>query len=208
MSSTLEDVAKYLVYQQFYDEEDKVIFDRTKKIRLLIPGVDKVIATFLAEFTKLLPLVQGKNYSAYLEQLAQHLPFNVETVRTKFQEMRAKLGEEEMSESIVTTFLIGEVLNYLRDAEFKAAMAEIKRQAMVHSKSPAADGFIDMKISKFASMNDLNISLLYNLSFLRFLVAQYEPPDHPELKSKVDQMIQKYSGALIDLIMRGSIYFK
>ncbi|OLS12584.1 MAG: hypothetical protein RBG13Loki_3794 [Promethearchaeota archaeon CR_4] len=208
MSSNLEDIAKYLVYQQFYDEEDKVIFDRTKKIRVLLPGVDTVMAAFLAEITKLLPLIQEKKYFEYLEQLTQQLPFDIEIVKIKFQETHAKLGENELSEDIVATFLIGEVLNYLRDTEFKATIAEIKRQAMVDSTSPAANGFIDTKISKLASMNDLNISLLHNISFLRFLVARYGSSDHPDLKLKVDQMIQKYSRALIDLITRGSSYFK
>ncbi len=196
------------MYQQFYDEEDKVIFDRTKKIRLLIPGVDKVIPDCLQEFTRALPLLQEKKYHEYLEQLAQKIPFNIETVDAKFNEVKGKLGEEELNETMVATFLIGEILNYLRDTEFNASMASIKKQLMEKSMSPATAGFIDVKISKFAAVNDLNISLIYNLSFLRLLVARFEPPDYPELKPKVEQMIQKYSKALIEQITRGSIHFK
>ncbi len=207
MSSCLADVAKYLVYQQFYDDEDKVIYDRTKKIRLLIPGVDQVVPACVEEFTQALPLLQKKKYGEFLAQVAQKIPFNIETVEGKFNELKGKLGEEDLNETMVATSLIGEILNYVRDAEFKASMASVKQQLMEKSTSPAAAGFIDMKISKLAAINDLNISLIYNLSFLRFLVAQFEPPDHPELKPKVDQMIQKYSRALMEQISRGSIHF-
>ncbi len=208
MSYNLKDVAKYLVFQQFYDEDDKVIYDRTKKIRLLIPGVDEVIASCLSEFTRPLPLIEAKKYHEYLEQLAQKVPIDVEAVNSKFEEMKNKLGEEEVSETMVATFLIGEIINYLRDGEFKASMTAMKNLALETSTSPAAAAFIDAKVSKFASMNDLNISLLYNLSFLRLLVDRFEPPDHPELKSKVEKMIWKYTNALIEQITRGSIYFK
>ncbi len=208
MSSNLNDVAKYLVYQQFYDEEDKVIYDRTKKIRLLIPGADKVVAAFLSELTEPLPLLQEKKCHEYLEHVAQKLPFNLHIVETKFEEMKTKLDEAELSDIMVGTFLIGEIINYLRDGEFKASLASLKHNAMENSTSPAAATFIDTKISKFAAVNDLNISLLYNLSFLRFLVATFEPSDYPELKPKVEQMIQKYTKALVEQITRGSIYFK
>jgi hypothetical protein len=208
LSSNLKDVAKYLVFQQFYDEEDKVIYDRTKKIRLLIPGVDEVVESCLLEFTQPLPLIEAKKYREYLEQLAQKVPFDVEIVNTKFEEMKSKLGEEEISETMVATFLIGEIINFLRDGEFKASVTAMKNRALERSTSPSAAAFIDTKFSKFASMNDLNISLLYNLSFLRLLVARFEPPDHPELKPKVEQMILKYTNALIEQIIRGSIYFK
>ncbi len=208
MSSNLADVAKYLVYQQFYDEDDKVVFDRTKKIRLLIPGVDHVIPTCLQAFTQAIPLIQEKKYHEYLEQIAQKLPFDIDIVEPKFLEMKEKLGEQELSETMVATFLIGEILNYLRDVEFTASKASIKKQLMEKSTSPAALGFIEMKISKFGAVNDLNISLIYNLSFLRLLVAQFDPPEFPELKSKIDQMIQKYAKALMEQITRGSIHFK
>ncbi len=207
MSSDLSDVAKYLVYQQFYDEEDKVIFDRTKKIRLLIPGVDHVVPVFLQEFTRALPLLQEKKYREYMAQITQKVPFNIDTVEEKFNVLKGQLGEEELSETMVATFLIGEILNYLRDVAFKATMTSIKNQLMAKSTSPAAAGFIDTKISKFSAINDLNISLIYNLSFLRYLVAQFEPPDYPELKSKVEQMIQKYAKTLMEQITRGSILF-
>ncbi len=208
MSSSLVDVAKYLVYQQFYDDEDKVIYDRTKKIRLLIPGVDHVVPAFLQEITQALPLLQEKSYAEFLAQIAQKIPFNVETVEGKFNEFKDKLGEEGLNDTMVATSLIGEIINDVRDVEFKASITAIKKQLMDRSTSPAAAGFIDLKISKFSAMNDLNISLIYNLSFLRLLVARFDPPEYPELKQKVDQMIQKYSKALMEQISRGSIHFK
>jgi hypothetical protein len=195
--SPLGELAKALVYQQFYDEKEQVIYGRTKSVKVHIPGVGEVVDKFVNEFTAPIELLQNKQYMQYLNQIAANLPIDTINVERKFREAIEKVGDQESAEIFAATYLIGEVLASLRDSEFNNLMEDAKQEAKQRRNFPGSSAIITSRLQQFSAQNDNTVSLLYNLALLRILTIVY---GSGEIATTVDKLVRKHLRALVDKI--------
>jgi hypothetical protein len=194
---TLEDVAKLLVQQQFFDETENVIYGRTKDVKIQISGAKPVITALLHEIMGPISLLQEKNYTAYLTEVSKILTFNMKRVMQGFYKALENVEREDLTDHIAATFLIGELLTSIRETEFKNVIEEVK--FLIRERCTLPDARIDEKLAQLYSSNDETVSLLNNLAMLRMLALAFGSPDFGKL---VSGLVQQYMQALIEKLIK------
>ncbi len=190
---TLEDIARLLVQQQFFDETENVIYGRTKDVRIQVLGVKPVITALLDEIMRPISLLQEKNYTAYLTELSKILTFNMKRVMQGFYKALENVEREDLTDHIAATFLIGELLTSIREVEFKNVIEEVK--FLIRKQYNLPDARIDEKLAQLYSSNDETVSLLNNLAMLRMLALAFGSPEFGKL---ANVLVQKYMQAIIE----------
>ncbi len=197
MVGSLEDVARLLVQQQFYDEKENVVYGRTKEVKIHVSGVNPVLAALLTEIMNPISLLQAKNYSAYLTELSKILTFNARRVMQGFYKALGNIDREDLTDHIAATFLIGEILAGIRENEFKNTIEEVK--FLIRERYHLPDARIDEKLSFLQSTNDETVSLLANLALLRMLALAFGSPDFGK---QVSAIVQNYVNVLIEKLTK------
>jgi uncharacterized protein YbgA (DUF1722 family) len=194
MTDQLELMVKYLVHLQFYSEEEDVLFSRDKKDHLSIEGIGPVIAAFEEEFKRHLHFIRKKEYRAFLEAVAEELPYDTESIILAFNESVRELGSHNLTDELAANFLIGPIRTALQTQEFETCMAEIRREANLRLETDDAEQIVEERITDFYSRNDSTVSMLHNLTLLRLLASLYAPK---ETQDRVNQMVDLYCDQLL-----------
>ncbi|MFX1330394.1 MAG: hypothetical protein ACFE9W_02460 [Promethearchaeota archaeon] len=194
MTDQLELMVKYLVHLQFYSEEDDVLFNRDKKDRLTIEGIGPVVASFEEEFKRHLNLVRKKKYRAFLEAVAEEIPYDVESVMIEFNDSVRELGSHNLTDELAANFLIGPIRTALQTREFEACISRAKRAAIEQINANDPEDVVNERISDLYSRNDSTVSMLYNLTLLRFLASLYASN---MTKQRVNRIVELYSKELV-----------
>jgi hypothetical protein len=194
MTDQLELMVKYLVHLQFYSEEEDVLFSRDKKDRLSIEGIGPVVAAFEDEFTQYLNFIRKKEYRAFLEAVAEDIPFDVESVMLEFNNSVRELGSHNLTDELAANFLIGPIRTALQTSEFEACVGEAKRAAVKQLDRNDAEDIVDERISDLYSRNDSTVSMLHNLALLRFLATLYASE---MTRQRIRQTLELYSNELV-----------
>jgi hypothetical protein len=189
MVDQLELMVKYLVHLQFYSEEDNVLFSRDKKDTLSIEGIGPVVSAFEEEFKRHLHLIRKKKYRAFLEAVAEEIPYDVEPVMIEFNDSIRELGSHNLTDELAANFLIGPIRTALQTKEFEACISEAKRAAIERLAKNDAKEVVKERISDFYSRNDPTVSMLHNLVLLRFLTTLYASE---ETQNRVNGIVGRY----------------
>ncbi|MHA2302610.1 MAG: hypothetical protein ACXACD_16810 [Candidatus Thorarchaeota archaeon] len=195
MTDQLELMVKYLVHLQFYSEEEDVLFSRDKKDCLSIDGIGPVVAAFEEEFKRHLHFIRKKEYRAFLEAVAEELPYDAESVILEFNDSVRELGSHNLTDELAANFLIGPIRTALQTQEFETCMAEMRRKAVKRLGTDDAKQVVKERISDFYSRNDSTVSMLHNLTLLRFLASLYAPE---ATQDRVNQMVDMYCDQLLE----------
>ncbi len=190
----LELMVKYLVHLQFYSEEEDVLFSRDKKDRLSIEGIGPIVAAFEEAFRRHLDLIRTKEYRAFLEAVQEEIPYDVESVILEFNDSVRELGSHNLTDELAANFLIGPIRTALQTREFETCMDEMKRKAVDQMGTDDSNSVVKNRISEFYSRNDHTVSMLHNLTLLRFLANHYGPE---ETQARVNQMMDLYCDELL-----------
>ncbi len=194
---SLEDVARLLVQQQFYDEKENVVYGRTKEVKIHVAGANPVLVSLLNEIMGPIALLQAKNYSAYLAELSKILTFNSRHVMQGFYKSLENIDREDLTEHIAATFLIGELLSAIRENEYKNMIDEVK--FLIRERYNIPNALIDEKLSLLQSTNDETVSLLSNLALLRMLALAFGSPDFGK---QVSALVHNYVNVLIEKLAK------
>ncbi|MGY5852092.1 MAG: hypothetical protein RTU92_00835, partial [Candidatus Thorarchaeota archaeon] len=109
MENQLELMVKYLVYLQFYSDEEDILFSRDKKVQVSIPGIGPVIDAFVTEFMRPIHLISSGEYRLYLVELAKTLPFDIDEIEQEFNRSMGELPPAEHRIELIANFLIGPI---------------------------------------------------------------------------------------------------
>ncbi|MFW9888017.1 MAG: hypothetical protein ACFFER_07545 [Candidatus Thorarchaeota archaeon] len=194
MPDQLELMVKYLVHLQFYSEEDVVLFSRDKKDRLAIEGIGPVVAAFEEEFRSHLHFIRKKKYRAFLEAVAEEIPYNVESVMIEFNDSVRELGSHNLTDELAANLLIGPIRTDLQTREFEACISKAKRAAIDQMNANDPEDVVNERISDLYSHNDSTVSMLYNLTLLRLLASLYASD---MTKQRVNRIFELYSNELV-----------
>ncbi|MHA1636499.1 MAG: hypothetical protein ACTSUB_00645 [Candidatus Thorarchaeota archaeon] len=187
-------MAKYLVHQQFYDEDEDTIVSRDKQIRVSIPGAKEVVASFVEELLDGIDLIPRKKYGIYLLKRAETLPIDADKIESEFLNTISQLDESGKSDIIITNFLIGAIRTALQKAEFEKCIVEVKIQLEKKMGTETNDRIQD-RLEYLYSTSDPTVSLLHNLSLLRLLTAIYGTS---QMFDDISNRVREHCETLVD----------
>ena len=180
-----QDIVKFLLYQQFYYGND-IIYGRTREISESINGSGKVIEKFLEILISNLHLIRKKKYIEYLELFSLNFfNINVNKIYQSFLEELNNIGTN-IDFNLIISIFIGKLLQHLREQCFNEILSEIRiilieKLARLKTRSSELksklEEVVEAKLEKLHNLFALNspeISLIYNLAFLKFLAFKLE----------------------------------
>lgn len=197
VSPSLELMAKYLVHQQFYSEEDDTIVSRDKQVRVNIPGARELVNSFVGEFLDGIDLIAKGRYHQYLVKRGKKLPINVDTIEQEFSITISQLDESTKSDLIIANFLIGSIRTYLQKKEFLSCINDVKYMLEIKLGSEL-NRIIQERLEYLYSTNDPTVSLLHNLALLRLLSSLYGSTD---TFNQIDKLVETHCITLIQKLM-------
>ena len=187
-------MVKYLVHLQFYSEEEGVLYSRDKKHRLSIKGVGPVITAFEEEFKRHLHLIRRKKFRAFLDAVANTIPFDVEPVLLEFNDSVREIGSHNLTDELSANFLIGPIRSALQTREFETCMYNVRREAIHRLGTDDAKSVVDERIAKFYSTNEFSVSMLHNLALLKFLTTLYGTD---EIQDRIGLIYEQFCDELV-----------
>lgn len=199
MSDDLELMTKYLVQLQFYSEEKDLFYSRDKKHSLSIPGIRLVIAAFEDVFKIHLGLIRKKQFRAFLDAVAQNIPFDVQAVLQSFNENVREIGSQNLTDELSANFLIGPVRAAIQLREFDECIYEIKRQALQLVQTEQKKKIMEDRISELFQRNDITVSMLHNLALLKYLAEVFGTE---ETQKHVDLIFNQYCEAMVSKLTK------
>ena len=163
-----------LVSQQFYPGADKII-GRTPEVSVKISNSGQIIRKFKDLFNQNLNLfVEGK-YLEFLNLFKIIKGIDENKINEIYQDLELKFQNLHDTDNINVVVMYAIVLNSLissiRDLNFGDALREIKRRTS--GKILMSDYKIQQELDKLFMVNNENVSILYNISYLDTLAESF-----------------------------------
>ena len=173
MEFQIFELIDYLVRQQFSKGGD-FITDRMKMQKVQVRYAGRIIQGFTDLLTENIQDFLGGDYEKYLEKLCLVLNLDSKKILEAYLNRTSILEPEDKIPPIILTSILGELLSTIRERAFNETLEEIKirfkkRQSHYNGNKQISDIELDNHLSDLFQRNDVNISLLYNLSFLEFI---------------------------------------
>ena len=198
MEDSLHLMVTYLVYLQFYDEDEDILYSRDKKVKISIPGIKPIIQAFVDELIKPIDYLKSKNYRGYIEEIAKILPINVDEIESEVLSSIEILPENELTIEMIANFTIGPIRSVLHKIEFEKCMNQVVQEVERIIIQEDSREIIQKHLTELYSINDENVSLLYNLVLVRLLASKFGTND---LVNHIDKLIDKQSTQLIQKLL-------
>ncbi len=173
MGVHLELMVKYLVHQQFYSEDEGVIYSRDKSVQMRVPGAKQAIESFIDSLMQPIDYLKSGSYRKYLEHVKESIPFDVDKVEAKFAKSVKDLDQEERSLEIIANFLVGAIRSDIQTEAFESQMSSIRKIAVSKLETDNPEQIITERLSNLYAMSNSDISMLYSLALLEKLVKNY-----------------------------------
>lgn len=184
-----DDVARYLLYQQFYYGGDR-IYGRTKDRSETIDGAGEAIEKFYSLITHKLNLIDEEHILQYLEYFNENLhEVPIDAIMNKFNDTQKDIGPD-LHRNITHTIIVGDCLTEIQDKSFRKCINDLidfimKKRSL---KSEQREE-INKKIKLLYGSSSPNISMIYGLSFMKFISMKV---GNKKIEKECDQLLDKY----------------
>lgn len=181
------EVIKFLLFQQFYYGDD-IIYGRTRDVSVVVRGSGEIIEKFYINLVEQISLIRQHQYKDYLQYFNDFIfPINTKDIYIRFKGAYDNIEKDQLTPQIITSFLLSEILVEIRKKCFDEALNEIKiiliekvtkfnKELDTEKKLEISEDFVVDKMNNLKqlfSLNDGNIGIIYNLSFLKTLAYKY-----------------------------------
>ena len=164
-----------LIEQQFKVPGKDIIIGRTPEVSVKISNSGQVIKKFKDLFNSNLQLFIDGKYLQFLNLFKKIKGVDENYINEIYQDLELKFENLRATEHISIVVLYAIVLNSLissiRDLNFAETIREIKKR--VKNKISINDSQIQKKLDKLFMINDDNVSILYNISYLDTLAESF-----------------------------------
>ncbi|MBD3255747.1 MAG: hypothetical protein GF383_11690 [Candidatus Lokiarchaeota archaeon] len=164
-----------LVEQQFYKVGRDIIVGRTPSVSVKISKSGQIVKKFKDLFLDNLDFFLKGKYFNFLQPFKKIKGLNdaqiqdiSEELDQKFNELQDSIDEIVVIYTIVTSVIISRI----RDLHFNESIEEIKKRTKKKVKSLSKIEIQD-QLNQLFMVNDDNISILYNLSYLDALAESF-----------------------------------
>ena len=164
-----------LIEQQFKVPGKDIIIGRTPEVSVKISNSGQVIKKFKDLFNSNLQLFIDGKYLQFLRLFKKIKGVDENYINEIYQDLELKFENLRDTENISIVVLYAIVLNSLissiRDLNFAETIREIKKR--VKNKISTSDLQIQEELDKLFMVNDDNVSILYNISYLDTLAESF-----------------------------------
>ncbi len=164
-----------LIEQQFKIPGRDIIIGRTPEVSVKISKSGQIVKKFKDLFNSNLHLfIEGK-YLQFLNLFKKIKGIDENHINEIYQDLELKFENLKDTDNINIVVLYAMVLNSLissiRDLNFAETIREIKKR--VKNRISANETQIQKELDKLFMMNDGNVSILYNISYLDTLAESF-----------------------------------
>ena len=177
MNDDAELMVEYLVSLQFYSDDDEFIYSRDKKYRIHILGIRPSVQSFISQLVSPINLIRQSRYREYLEQIRETLEFDIDEVWGEFKDNISDLSDHDLSMELVVNFLVGPIRSNIQQREFNRLIENLKSSLLLDLDDSASKSKIQSALEDAFARNDESVSMLYSLSFLRYIVTEFGNDD-------------------------------
>ena len=184
-----DDVARYLLYQQFYYGGDH-IYGRTKDRSEAIDGAGEAIEKFYLLITKKVNLIDEGHILRYLEYFNENLhEVPIDAIMNKFNEAQKDLGPD-LHRNIAHTIIVGDCLTEIQDKSFRKSIHDLI-DFILKKRSLKSDQREEIykKIKFLYGSSSPNIGMIYGLSFMKFISMKV---GNKKIENECHQLLDKY----------------
>ena len=184
-----DDVARYLLYQQFYYGGDR-IYGRTKDRSETIYGAGEAIEQFYSLIAKKVNLIDEGHILQYLEYFNETLhEVQIDTIMNKFNDTQETLGPD-LHRNIAHTIIVGDCLSEIQNTSFKKSINHLIEFIMKkRSLQPEQRQEIKKRITSLYGKSSPNIGMIYGLSFMKFISMKV---GNKTIENECHQLLHKY----------------
>ena len=202
MLESLYDATDNLINQQFYKDGRDTIIGRTPEVSLKISNSGQIVRKFKDLFNENLDLFLDGEYLKFLNLFKKIKGMDENCIREINQDLELKFEslKNANAENINTVVLYALVLNSLissiRDLNFEEDIKEIKTRVKTMIK--ISDTKIQNELDKMFMLNDDNISILYNISYLETLAESF---NYKKVAKVCKIQISRYINRIVKLVI-------
>ncbi len=195
-----------LVSQQFYIDGRDIIIGRTPEISLKISNSGQIVRKFKNLFNENLNLFLDGKYLKFLTLFKKIKGMDENYISEIYQELELKFEnlKEVKAENINTVILYSLLLNSLisriRDLNFEEAIREVKKR--IKNKIMINDRRIQDELDKMFMINDDNVSILYNISYLDTLAESF---NYKKVAKVCKIQISRYINRIVNIVISTQI---
>ena len=202
MNDDAELMVEYLVSLQFYSDDDEFIYSRDKKYRIHILGIRPSVQSFISQLVSPINLIRQSRYREYLEQIRETLEFDIDEVWGEFKDNISDLSDHDLSMELVVNFLVGPIRSNIQQREFNRLIENLKSSLLLDLDDSASKSKIQSALEDAFARNDESVSMLYSLSFLRYIVTEFGNDD---ILEDTERYISSYTRKLKAKLKNGIV---
>lgn len=202
------DLIRLLLYQQFFYGDD-TITGRTRDYTCNIEGSGATIEIFYGYLIENVDDIRNKQYYEYLKKFNNdYFSFDLEKVYSNIENKFDLLEDYQLTPTIIASILIGELLMSLKKNCFKNALNELKviLSEKIQKYNKGLENKIDRielteelinskmeKLKRLFSLNNGEIGMIYNLSFLKTLALKIDLQVYYNTQKKLKSYMENIS---------------
>lgn len=194
-----------LIEQQFYLPGTDQITGRTPEISVKVAFSGQIVRKFKDLINENLTHFLQGNYLKFLKPFEMIKGMNEEITQEIYEKLRNKLKIFEQSNQfedpiLIYTIVLSTIITTIRDMHFNNSLQEINKK--VEKKYNSRDipkEHIKKKLEHLFMINNENVSILYNLSYLNALAESF---NYRQVARICKIQKSKYINRILDLILR------
>ncbi len=172
------DMLKQAVYQQLFLGEDRIM-GRMPINTMAFKDVGRLLNKFIREVKKQLEILDTDHLEDFLVYFEKMFEFNLSDVKERIENNFVGMGDLVGQEVMVLYMCLTKLLESTREEAYKKfGLIQIKeaykKQMQITGEQADFNGKLKKKIQNLAATGDENMSLLYNLCFIRLLADSFK----------------------------------
>lgn len=168
----IKEMLEQAVYQQLFMGENRIM-GKNPENTMQFSGVGELLGQFIADLKENLPFILKNKIMEFLKQFEKKFKISFEEVGEKIEVNLMGMGDTEGQEIVMVYMTLTKLLEFLREYAYQTWGQQRIEENYEQVTGKKFDESVADKVQHLAAINDPNISLLYNLSFLALLAPVY-----------------------------------
>lgn len=194
----LTDMLKQAVYQQLFLGANRIM-GRLPNTTMQMKDVGEILNKFILEIKENLFLLQQKNFDDFLKYFENAFKFDLREVKKKIYDNFREMGDLDGDEIIIIYMVLTKLLEKLREESYLLYGFEHIIETYEKNSRKKFTENIRSRLQKLAATNNENISLLYNLCFIRSLSEVFK---NKAIEINAKKQITKKVNLIVEKLMK------
>lgn len=160
------------VFQQLFLGSNRIM-GKNPDNTMQLTGIGQILRRFISDIKSQLDLLKTKRLQDFLDYFEKRFNLSLKDVKERVELNFEGMGDLEGQETVVLYMVLTKLLEHLRENAYRMWGNDAIKETYESVSGHKYDDKIAEKVQNMAALNEENISLLYNLSFLAFLCDSY-----------------------------------